>query len=137
MLGDSLYCILFVDEIIEIKPVSHNINVRLFIPKMFIRLPGEQWSMSSEKTKSLLSWNLDVCIICLFLYIHFDLSVSQHTHTHTHTHTQLTLVRHMFELHGPTYTQISFSKRCTTPWPAVGWICGCGRRTDMEGTDDK
>lgn len=53
MLGDSLYCILFVDEIIEIKPMSHNINVHLFIPKMFIRLPGEQWSMSSEKTKDL------------------------------------------------------------------------------------
>ena len=42
---------------------------------MFIRIPGEQWSMSSEKTKSLLSYNLDVCIIYLSLYIHFDLSV--------------------------------------------------------------
>ena len=91
MLGDSLYCILFVDEIIEIKPVSHNVNVHLFIPKMFIRVPGEQCNMSSKKTKSLVPWNLDVCIIYLSPYIHFDLSVSvslsTHAHTHTHTHT--------------------------------------------------
>lgn len=51
MLGDSLYCILFVDEITEIKPVSHNVNVHLFIPKMFIRVPGEQCNMSSKKNK--------------------------------------------------------------------------------------
>ena len=142
MLGDSLYCILFVDEIIEIKPVSHNVNVHLFIPKMFIRVPGEQCNMSSKKTKSLVPWNLDVCIIYLSPYIHFDLSVSvslsTHAHTHTHTHTQLTLLQHVVEPHRSTYAQIFFSsKHYTTAWPAIGWICGHRGRTDTEGTGYK